>query len=77
MRVVAEQTSNEILQKFHSTNWILIFFKITLVGGAETFLSSILEGWLWLTERVGWIFKVMNSTLSSIRFCSCNKSQLY
>ena len=77
MRVVAEQTSNEILQKFHSTNWILIFFQITLVGGAETFLSSILEGWLWLTERVGWIFKVMNSTLSSIRFCSCNKSQLY
>ena len=77
MRVVSEQTSNEILQKFHSTNWILVFFKITLVGGAETFLSSILEGWLWLTERVGWIFKVMNSTLSSIRFCSCNKSQLY
>jgi hypothetical protein len=35
-------------------------------------LSLSRGGWGWEQARVGWIFNVMNSTLSSMKVCSCN-----
>ena len=43
--------------------------------GSEVTLFSceaVFRGWLWLTDRVGWILRLRNSGLSSMRFWSCS-----
>ena len=72
MRIIAKQAPNVILRIKEIQVLTYSEMKCTLLGIAELFFSTLFKGWLWLTDRVGWILRVINSGLSSIMFCSCS-----